>query len=97
MKQALLFSSLLFLITTSVSGQIIAKKLPAKHRQEEINHCGDKSIWVKGHWEWNVSDDTYIWVQGQCELHKKGYTYIPGRWIKVREGWEWQEGTWRKI
>lgn len=97
MKQALLFSFLLSSITISVSGQVIAQKLPAEQSQETLNHCGHKSIWVKGHWEWDVSNDTYTWMQGQCEPHKKGYTYIPGRWIKVQQGWQWQEGIWRKV
>ncbi|MFK7922362.1 MAG: hypothetical protein AB8H47_10425 [Bacteroidia bacterium] len=97
MRHALLLLSFLSLFTINLSGQTIAQKLPVKQRQEAINHCGHKSIWVKGHWEWDVSSDTYIWIEGQCEPHKKGYTYIPGRWVKVQQGWQWQEGAWRKI
>jgi len=97
MKQALLFSFLLFSITVSVSGQIIAQKLPAKHKQETINHCGSRSIWLKGHWQWDASQQQYSWVKGKCTPHKKGHTYIPGRWIKVADGWKWQDGIWKKI
>ncbi|MEM6348254.1 MAG: hypothetical protein AAF927_30520 [Bacteroidota bacterium] len=97
MKQAFLLSILLFAITITVTGQTIAYKLPDMQKQEQIHHCGNKSIWIKGHWQWDESQQSYVWEKGKCMPHKKGHTYIPGRWVKVAEGWKWQAGSWKKI
>ncbi|MEL6588838.1 MAG: YXWGXW repeat-containing protein [Bacteroidota bacterium] len=97
MKQVFIFSFLLFSVSITVRGQVIAQKLAVQQKQEMQKGCDARSFWIRGHWQWDKASQEYQWREGRCEAHRKGYTYIPGRWQKVEEGWKWQDGYWKKL
>ena len=71
---------------------------PAVKTEARPESPGTGWVWIQGHWEWNVSQETWVWVDGTWEQPPEDGTawtdpeyqdnngdwmYVPGYWHKV--------------
>ncbi len=82
---------------STLTAQYVAQKPTQPFRLEKQSACENGGFWLKGHWEWNEAKQNYLWVKGHCEPYRKGYTYLPGKWVRRPEGWIWEAGVWKKV
>ena len=67
---------------------------PARRVEREEHRAG--YVWVPGVWAWR--NGKHEWVAGHLVAERKGYRYMPDRWVTHEEDskWTFQRGGWNR-
>ncbi|HSV47486.1 MAG TPA: YXWGXW repeat-containing protein [Ramlibacter sp.] len=89
-------ASLLALAPAVSNAQItIIREAPPAPVQEVAPPARPGFVWAPGHQEWR--DNHYVWVPGQWMRDRQGYAYREHRWVQRGDGqWHLAGGNWER-
>lgn len=59
-----------------------------------VEVVGNALVWVNGYWSYNSIDQKFEWTGGILRRPPPGHHWIPGKWIKVNDGFARIPGAW---
>jgi len=97
MKKTLIALLLTIILLGGCARKTVYIKIAPPERKTEIRteNPGIKYIWVKGYWKWNRNRNNYKWIPGHWVKKREGKIWIAGSWERTRRGWIWVESYWK--
>ena len=85
--------------TARPSAMFVANAPPAAKDEVRPAAPSGDHVWIKGHWEWSVSEETWIWAVGFWAVPPdEGATWVDpeygdnnGDWMYVPGHWRWND------
>jgi hypothetical protein len=69
---------------------------PKSPKYEQAAAPGENYVYVREDWTWDQGKSTWQWNGNRwVQVPAEGQHYVPGRWVRTEEGWEWQDGFWK--
>ncbi len=72
---------------------VIVRVAPPAARQERVPAARRGYEWAPGYWNW--TGRKYTWVKGRFEKVRRGQSYYKTEWREGPNGWELRRGGWR--
>jgi len=82
-------------ITSSASAQVYVTVRPTWAPAARPAAPGPGYVWIGEDWQYRGG--RYVPVGGHWAAPpRRGWIWIPGRWVHTRRGWQWLPGHWRR-
>ena len=65
---------------------------PPPVREEVVPGPRRGYVWAPGHYEWR--GHRHVWVRGYWVKERRGYAYVPHRWVDDGGRWHQEPGHW---
>jgi hypothetical protein len=69
---------------------------PPENLKEEIdvNVVGNGLVWINGYWTYSSIDEDFQWTGGILRRPPPGHHWVPGKWVRVKDGFARIPGAW---